>query len=332
MKNKIFVTGSEGFIGSHIVQLLIKKGFFVKALVQYNSFSSWGWLEELNLNEKKRIEVIFGDVRDLGGIKRVTKDCNNIIHLAALISIPYSYHSPRMYLETNITGTLNILEAAKENKIEHLIHASTSEVYGTAQYIPIDEKHPLQGQSPYSATKIAADKLVESYYRSFDLPVTTLRPFNVFGPRQSARAIIPTIISQIMNNQVVKIGSLNPTRDLNYVGDTAEAFVKCINKKNTFGETINIGSGFEISIGDLVVLIANLMKKKIKIIKDKERIRPEKSEVLQLVSSTKKAKDLLNWQSQYKNIDGLAEGLKKTINWFKKSNNLKKFKSSTYNI
>jgi dTDP-glucose 4,6-dehydratase len=206
MKNKIFVTGSEGFIGSHIVQLLIKKGFFVKALVQYNSFSSWGWLEELNLNEKKRIEVIFGDVRDLGGIKRVTKDCNNIIHLAALISIPYSYHSPRMYLETNITGTLNILEAAKENKIEHLIHASTSEVYGTAQYIPIDEKHPLQGQSPYSATKIAADKLVESYYRSFDLPVTTLRPFNVFGPRQSARAIIPTIISQIMNKSVTLYG------------------------------------------------------------------------------------------------------------------------------
>ena len=237
-----------------------------------------------------------------------------------------------MYLETNAIGTLNILEAAKENKIKHTIHTSTSEVYGTAQYIPIDEKHPLQGQSPYSATKIAADKLVESYYRSFDLPVTTLRPFNVYGPRQSARAIIPTVISQIMNNQVVKLGSLDPTRDLNYVGDTAEAFVKCLNKKNTFGETINIGSGFDISIGDLVMLIAKLMKKKIKIVEDKIRIRPEKSEVFQLVSSIEKARDLLSWQSKHKNIDGLALGLKKTINWFKKSKNLEKFKSLGYNI
>ena len=332
MKNKIFVTGSEGFVGSHIVQLLIKKGFFVKALIQYNSFSSWGWLEELNKNEKKKVEIVFGDVRDLSGIKKETKNCDNIIHLAALIGIPYSYHSPRMYLETNAIGTLNILEAAKENKIKHTIHTSTSEVYGTAQYIPIDEKHPLQGQSPYSATKIAADKLVESYCRSFDLPVTTLRPFNVYGPRQSARAIIPTVISQIMNNQVVKLGSLDPTRDLNYVGDTAEAFVKCLNKKNTFGETINIGSGFDISIGDLVMLIAKLMKKKIKIVEDKIRIRPEKSEVFQLVSSTEKARDLLSWQSKHKNIDGLALGLKKTINWFKKSKNLKKFKSFGYNI
>ena len=332
MKKKIFVTGAEGFIGSHVVQLLVKKNFTVKALVQYNSFGSWGWLEELNIHEKKNVEIVMGDIRDSGGLKKMTKDCSKIIHLAALIGIPYSYTSPQMYVETNVSGTLNVLEAAKENNIEHLIHTSTSEVYGTAQYIPINENHPLQGQSPYSATKIAADKLVESYFRSFNLPVTTLRPFNVYGPRQSARAIIPTIISQIMKKNEVKVGSIDPTRDLNYVSDTAMAFFLCLNSKKTFGETINIGTGFDISIGDLIILISKIMKKKIKITHEDIRIRPKNSEVFKLVSSTEKAKKILHWKSKYRNIDGLKKGLKKTIDWFSNTKNIAKYKYNIYNI
>jgi len=330
-KKRILVTGSEGFIGSHLTEKLVKLGHKVKCTVLYNSFNNRGWLETLDKSILNEIEIHFGDIRDFNFVKKSMRNCDAAIHLAALIGIPYSYASPRSYIETNVGGTLNVLDAAKENNIEKLIHTSTSEVYGTAEFIPITEQHPLNAQSPYSASKIAADQLANSYYLSYGTPVVTLRPFNTYGPRQSLRAIIPTIISQIFNNpKTIKLGSLNPTRDFSYISDTVSAFVLALESKKCIGETINIGSGSEISIKKLVDLISKTINKKIIILSDQNRKRPNKSEVNRLCCSNKKAKKILKWKPSYKGNFGLELGIKKTINWFSKSENLKKYKSKNF--
>ena len=292
---KILVTGADGFIGSHLTEMLYAKGYKVKALSQYNSFNNWGWLEQVNC--KNDIEILSGDIRDTNYCKTITKDVEIIFHLAALIAIPFSYVAPDSYIETNIKGTLNICQAAKENEVSRLIHTSTSEVYGTAQYVPIDEKHPLQPQSPYSATKIAADAMAMSFYNSFDLPVTTVRPFNTYGPRQSARAVIPTIITQIASGKKqIKLGDQSPTRDFNYVEDCCRGFVELAESKKTIGETINIGSNTEISIGDTFNLIKELMSSDIILINDEQRKRPKKSEVFRLCCDNKKIKELVGYE------------------------------------
>ena len=333
MKNKVFITGADGFIGSHLVDKFLSKNIKVKALVQYNSFNSYGWLDHLSNRSIRNLEIIFGDIRNYEFIKKSTIDCNTIIHLAALIGIPYSYENPESYLDTNIYGSLNILEATKNNKIKKLIVTSTSEVYGTAKQIPIKESHPLQPQSPYSATKIAADQLCLAYYNSFNIPVTIIRPFNTFGPRQSARAVIPAIIIQALQNKEIKLGLTTPTRDFNFVEDIVNGFYLAFKtKKNINGEVINLGTGFEISIRDIIGLILkNISKKNLKITKDKRRTRPLKSEVHRLIADNTKAKKILNWKPIYRNKKGLEEALIKTINWFSNKENLKKYKSQIYN-
>jgi len=313
-RKTVLVTGAGGFIGSHLIEKLVNLGAKVRAFVRYNSRNDWGLVETLPLNTKEEIEVIMGDLRDSETIKGVMKDVDVVFHLGALIAIPYSYVHPREVVETNIMGTLNILNAAKEYRPEKIIHTSTSEVYGTAQYVPIDEKHPLQGQSPYSASKIGADKLAESFYRSYDLPVNTLRPFNTYGPRQSARAVVPTIITQALAQNKVLLGSLEPTRDLSYVDDIVDGFIKAAESEKSVGEVINIGSGFEISINDLANKIISLIGKKVKIISDPQRIRPPKSEVERLMADNSKAKELLGWEPKV----SLDEGLRKTVDWFSK--------------
>tara|TARA_Y100000590_G_scaffold163199_1_gene187086 strand:+ start:23507 stop:24502 length:996 start_codon:yes stop_codon:yes gene_type:complete len=330
---KIFLTGSEGFIGSHLAEKLIKLGHKVKCTVLYNSFNNYGWLESLERDILNEIEICFGDIRDYSFVRNNMKGCDAAIHLAALIGIPYSYVSPKSYVETNIGGTLNVLEAVKELNIKKLIHTSTSEVYGTAKFIPITEQHPLNGQSPYSASKIAADQLANSYHLSFGTPVVILRPFNTYGPRQSLRAIIPTIISQILkNNKRIKLGSLRPTRDFCYIQDTVSAFISALKSKKCIGETINIGSGSEISIKNLVNLISKITNTKISISSERHRKRPEMSEVSRLCCSNKKAKKFLNWQPFYKGNSGMIHGLSKTINWFSKPENLKKYQSKKFVI
>ena len=328
MKNlTVLITGADGFIGSHLVELLFSKGYEVKALSQYNSFNNWGWLEEVNC--KKQIEVLTGDIRDSHYCKYITKDIDIIFHLAALIAIPYSYVAPDSYVDTNITGTLNICQAAKENGVERVIHTSTSEVYGTAQYVPIDEKHPLQPQSPYSATKIAADAMAMSFYNTFDLPVTIARPFNTYGPRQSARAVIPTIITQIATGKnEIKLGDVSPTRDFNYVEDTCRGFIMLAENDNTIGETINIGSNSEISIADTLQLIKELMSSNVTFIHDEQRQRPEKSEVFRLWCDNTKIEKLIGFHSQ---VD-IRAGLQKTIDWITQPSNLKKYKTEIYNV
>jgi NAD dependent epimerase/dehydratase len=328
LKNKkVLITGSEGFIGSHLTERLIELGANVTAFVQYNSFNNWGWIDTFDKNIKDSINVITGDVREYDNMKRAIKGQDVVFHLAALIAIPYSYLSPMTYVRTNVEGTTNILEACREYEIEKIVHTSTSETYGTALYVPIDEKHPMQGQSPYSASKIAADKMAESFYRSFNLPVTTIRPFNTYGPRQSARAVIPTIISQILAGKTeIKLGSLTPTRDFNYVKDTAEAFIKVAESDKTIGEVINAGSNYEISIGDTVKKIVDIIGKDVKIICDEERIRPEKSEVNRLWADNTKIKELTEWTPQY----SIDDGLKETIQWIK--NNMQYFKTDIYNV
>ena len=324
---KVLVTGADGFIGSHLTEMLVAQGYKVKALSQYNSFNNWGWLESVNC--KKDLEIITGDIRDPHYCKIITKDVDIIFHLAALIAIPFSYVAPDSYVETNIRGTLNICQAAKENRISRLIHTSTSEVYGTAQYVPIDEKHPLQPQSPYSASKIAADAMVMSFYNSFNLPVTIARPFNTYGPRQSARAIIPTIITQIASGKKeIKLGDLSPTRDFNYVEDCCRAFIMLSQSEKTIGETVNIGSNFEISISDTLKLIKELMSSDVVFINDQQRIRPKKSEVYRLWCDNKKINKLVGYKPQI----NIREGLKKTIDWITKSENLKMYKSEIYNV
>jgi len=331
---KILVTGADGFIGSHLVETLLKQGYSVRAFVLYNSFNSLGWLDSLEPSLIKQVEIFSGDIRDPYGVKKACTGCHAILHLAALIGIPYSYHSPETYVDTNIKGTLNILQAAKELELEKVVVTSTSEVYGTAQYIPIDESHPLQAQSPYSATKIAADQLALSFYNSFDLPVCIARPFNTYGPRQSARAVIPTIITQLASGiEDIKLGSLTPTRDFNYVQDTANGMIAMLNADSKItGEVINLGSNFEVSIETLAQTIAKLMKKDVRILADKQRFRPKNSEVERLYAANAKALSLLKWKPEYSGLDGFEKGLMKTIDWFTQSDNLMLYKAENYNI
>ena len=326
---KVLVTGADGFIGSHLTEELIKQGYNVKAFVYYNSFNSWGWIDTFPKEIKNKIEIFAGDIRDPNGVREAMKGCDTVFHLAALIAIPFSYHSPDSYVDTNIKGTLNVLQAARQLNTKRILVTSTSEVYGTAQYVPIDEKHPFQGQSPYSATKIGADRLAESFYRSFDLPVTIVRPFNTYGPRQSARAIIPTIITQLLNGfNKVKLGDLTPTRDLLYVKDTVNGFIEIAKSDKTIGEEINIATQTEISIGELAQKIINIINPNAKIVQDKQRIRPTKSEVKRLFGSNKKIKKLTNWKQKYT----LQKGLEETIEWFYEKENLKQYKSEIYNV
>ncbi len=325
--SKVLVTGSDGFIGSHLVEELVKKGYEVRAFVYYNSFNTWGWLDTMPEDIMKHVEVFAGDVRDPNGVRTAMKGCDAVFHLAALIAIPYSYHSPDAYVDTNIKGTLNILQAARDLGTSRVLVTSTSEVYGTAQYVPIDELHPYQGQSPYSATKIGADRLAESFYRSFDLPVTIVRPFNTFGPRQSARAVIPTIITQLLaGKQEIKLGSLTPTRDFNYVKDTANGFIAMYESDKTIGQEINIATQKEISIGQLAEELIRQINPAAKIVCDEDRLRPEKSEVNRLLGCNKKILELTNWKPQYTFEQGLAE----TIEFLK--NNLDKYKVDIYNV
>lgn len=325
--SKVLVTGSEGFIGSHLTEELVKAGHDVRAFVLYNSFNSWGWLEELSPEIMKHVEVFTGDVRDPNGVKEAMKGMDGVFHLAALIAIPFSYHSPDTYVDTNIKGTLNVLQAARELETQRVLVTSTSEVYGTAQYVPIDEKHPYQGQSPYSATKIGADRLAESFYRSFELPVTIVRPFNTYGPRQSARAVIPTIITQLLSGkEEIKLGSLTPTRDFNYVKDTANGFIEIYKSDKTIGEEINIATQQEISVGQLAEELIRQINPSAKIICDEQRLRPEKSEVNRLLGCNEKIKRLTSWMPKYT----FEEGLSETIAFLR--NHMSQYKSDIYNI
>lgn len=324
---KVLITGAEGFIGSHLTERLLEIGADVTALVQYNCFNNWGWIDTFDKNIKNSIKVVSGDIREYDGIKKIVKGQDVVFHLAALIAIPYSYLSPMAYVKTNIEGTTNVLEACKEYDVKKIVHTSTSETYGTALYVPIDENHPMQGQSPYSASKIGADKIAESFYKSFKLPVATIRPFNTYGPRQSARAVIPTIISQILSGKTeIKLGSLIPTRDFNYVKDIVEAFIKVAESDNTIGEVMNAGSNYEISIGDTVKKIIKLIGKDVQIFCDEERVRPENSEVNRLWADNAKIKKLTGWSPRY----NIEEGLKETILWIR--NNMQYFKTDIYNI
>ncbi|KXG09008.1 dTDP-glucose 4,6-dehydratase [Anoxybacillus sp. P3H1B] len=330
---KILVTGADGFIGSHLTEELVRQGYDVKAFVYYNSFNSWGWLDTSPESIKKELEVFAGDIRDPHGVKEAMKGCDVVLHLASLIAIPYSYHSPDTYIDTNIKGTLNVLQAARELDIQKVVHTSTSEVYGTAQYVPIDENHPLQGQSPYSASKIGADQMAIAFYRSFETPVAIIRPFNTYGPRQSARAVIPTIITQLASGKrKIKLGSLHPTRDFNYVKDTVNGFISVMKHDQSIGEVINIGSNFEVPIGETAQLIAEIMGVDIEIETDDARIRPEKSEVERLWADNSKAKTLLGWEPKYGGKEGFKRGLKETIEWFTDERNLSQYKADVYNI
>lgn len=326
---KILVTGADGFIGSHLVERLLEEGCSVKAFCYYNSFNSWGWLDSFSKQTLSKIEIFTGDIRDPNGVRTSMQGVDVVFHLAALIAIPFSYHSPDSYIETNIKGTLNIVQAAKDLNVERVLVTSTSEVYGTAQYIPIDEKHPRQPQSPYSASKIGADCIAESFYRSFDLPLTIVRPFNTFGPRQSARAVIPTIITQLLNGQTqVKLGDTTPTRDLVYVKDTANGFIEIAKSDKLIGHDCNIATQSETSVGDLAAELISQINSEAKIVTDTQRLRPEKSEVFRLYGSNAKIKSFTNWQQKYDLKTGLAE----TIAWFSKKENLKHYKSGIYNL
>jgi NAD dependent epimerase/dehydratase len=329
----ILITGADGFIGSHLTEALVRQGFKVRAFTYYNSFNSWGWLDQCSEDVKGQFEVFPGDIRDPHGVREAMKSCDAVMHLAALIGIPFSYHSPDTYVDTNIKGTLNVLQAARDLGVSRIIHTSTSEVYGTARFVPITERHPLQGQSPYSASKIGADQLAYSFHTSFDLPVVTVRPFNTYGPRQSARAVIPTIITQIANGErSIKLGAITPTRDFSYVRDTVAGFIAALKTENGLGEVINIGSNFEISIGDTAQLIAECMRISIELVSDEERMRPANSEVERLWADNSKAKDFFGWQPTYGGLEGFKRGLAETINWFTQSENLRSYKSEIYNL
>ena len=331
--SKILITGSDGFIGSHLTEALVRAGHSVRAFVMYNSFNSWGWLDQSPKDIRDNLDVFAGDIRDPHGVKTAMKGCDTVLHLAALIAIPYSYHSPDTYIDTNIKGTLNVLQAARELGVKRIVHTSTSEVYGSARFVPITENHPLQGQSPYSATKIAADQLAYSFYASFGLPVTIARPFNTYGPRQSARAVIPTIITQIANGKKqIKLGAVSPTRDFNFVHDTVAGFIAAMKSDKGLGEVINFGSNFEISIGDTAQLIAEAMNCKIEIITDEARLRPENSEVERLWADNSKAKTLFGWQPNYGGRDGFKRGIAETAQWFARPENLRGYKADIYNL
>lgn len=327
MGERLLVTGADGFIGSHLIELLVEKGYQVRAFTFYNSFNTWGWLDTLPSNIMDNVEVFTGDIRDPNGVREAVKGCGAVFHLAALIAIPFSYHSPDSYVDTNIKGTLNVLQAARDLEIGRVLVTSTSEVYGTAQYVPIDEKHPFQGQSPYSATKIGADRLAEAFYRSFALPVTIVRPFNTYGPRQSARAVIPTIITQLLAGKTeIKLGSLTPTRDFNYVKDTANGFYKIYQSDKTIGEEINIATQQEVSIGDLAKELIRQIKPDAQIVCDAQRLRPEHSEVNRLLGCNRKIMQMTDWRPQYT----LAQGLTETISFLQA--NLQKYKVDIYSI
>ena len=324
---KVLVTGADGFIGSHLTEILVEKGYDVRALSLYNSFNYWGWLEDVDCI--KKIEVVNGDIRDPFFCKKITKDIDIVFHLAALIAIPYSYVAPNSYVETNVNGTLNICQAAMENGCKKILHTSTSEVYGTAMYVPIDEKHPKQAQSPYSASKIGADAMAMSYFNAFNLPVTIVRPFNTYGPRQSARAVIPTIISQIASGKKqIKLGDVTPTRDFNYVKDTCNGFIAIAEAEKTAGQEINISSNYEISVGDTLNLIKRIMNSDVEFLVEEQRIRPEKSEVFRLWGDNSKLMKLTDFKPTY----NIEKGLTETIDWFVKPENLKKYKTDIYNV
>jgi len=330
---KVLVTGADGFIGSHLTEALVRCGYQVRAFVHYNSFNSWGWLDQCALDVKGQFEVFAGDVRDPHGVRTAMQGCDAVLHLAALIAIPYSYHSPDTYVDTNIKGTLNIVQAARELALSKVIHTSTSEVYGTARFVPITEEHPLQGQSPYSASKIGADQIALSFHAAFGTPVMVIRPFNTYGPRQSARAVIPTVITQIGNGKrELKLGALHPTRDFNFVADTVGGFLAALKAERGVGEVINLGSNYEISIGDTVRTIAEIMGVEFQVITDEQRLRPEKSEVDRLWASNAKAGELLDWRPAYAGLDGFRRGLTETVEWFSLRENLGMYKADIYNL
>ncbi len=333
MRKKLLVTGADGFIGSHLTEKLVRSGYDVRAFVYYNSFNSWGWLDDAPLDIRDSLDVFAGDIRDPHGVRKAMNGCDAVLHLAALIAIPYSYHSPDTYVDTNIKGTLNVLQAARELGIARVVHASTSEVYGTARFVPISEEHPLQGQSPYSASKIGADQMAMAFYASFNTQVVTVRPFNTYGPRQSTRAVIPAIITQIAaGNRTIKLGSLHPTRDFNYVADTINGFIAALEAEGVVGQVINIGSNFEISIGVTARLIAQVMGVEIAIETEDLRVRPEKSEVERLWADNSKARDLLGWSPAYGGRDGFARGLSETVSWFMNPVNMRRYKTGAYTL
>jgi NAD dependent epimerase/dehydratase len=332
-KSTILVTGADGFIGSHLTEALIRQGFKVRAFVLYNSNNSWGWLDHCENDVKGQFEVFSGDIRDPHGVREAMKGCDAVLHLAALIAIPYSYHSPDTYVDTNVKGTLNILQAARLLGVKRIVLTSTSEVYGSARFVPITEEHPLQGQSPYAATKIAADQLAYSFFASFDLPVVIARPFNTYGPRQSARAVIPTIITQIASGRrQINLGAVLPTRDFNFVQDTVAGFIAVLNSDLGLGEVVNFGSNFEISIGDTALLIAEAMNAEIEIITDEARMRPDNSEVERLWADNTKARLLFGWHPSYGGREGFKRGLAETVEWFAQPDNLRRFKADVYNV
>ena len=333
MTGKILVTGADGFIGSHLTEALIRSGREVRAFVYYNSFNHWGWLDHSPRDIRQQLDVFAGDIRDPHGVKTAMRGCDTVMHLAALIAIPYSYHSPDSYVETNIRGTLNVLQAARELEVHKVVHTSTSEVYGTARSVPINEEHPLQGQSPYAATKIGADQLALSFQRAFGTPVTVIRPFNTYGPRQSARAIIPTIISQLASGKRrIKLGALHPTRDFSFIDDTVQGFIAIAQAAGAVGQVVNLGTNFEISIRDLAQLIAEVMGKAIDIETEAVRLRPEQSEVERLCADNTRARELLGWKPDYAGRDGLRRGLAATCAWFQDPRNLAVYKADIYNL
>lgn len=327
------MTGADGFIGSHLVEHLVRLGHDVRAFVLYNSFNSWGWLDFCAPDAVGQFEVFAGDIRDPYGVRAAIQDCDVVLHLAALIGIPYSYHSPDTYVDTNIKGTLNVLQAGRDLGVDQIIHTSTSEVYGTAQHVPITELHPIEGQSPYSASKIGADQMALAFHRSFDTPVTIIRPFNTYGPRQSARAVIPTVITQLaVGGGSIRLGSVHPTRDFSFVNDTVNGFVSAIEIERSFGEVVNLGSGFEVSIETTVQMIEEIMGVTTNVQTHKDRVRPILSEVDRLWADTSKAKEILGWQPVYGGLDGFRRGLEETIEWFREPKNLARYKSDVYNV
>lgn len=332
-RKRILVTGADGFIGSHLTEELVRRGHDVRAFVYYNSFSSWGWLDRSPLEIRRELDVFAGDVRDPFGVRQAMTGCDVVLHLAALIAIPYSYHSPQSYVDTNVTGTLNVVQAARDLGVEKVVHTSTSEVYGTARSVPIDEEHPLQGQSPYSASKIGADQIALSYHMSFETPVAVIRPFNTYGPRQSARAVIPTIITQIAaGERRIRLGALHPTRDFSFVADTVEGFIAVAGADACTGTVTNVGSGFEVSVGDTARLIAEVMGVEIELTADDERLRPENSEVERLYAGIDKAARLTGWSPEYGGLEGFRRGLAETAAWFADPGNLASYKTDRYNI
>lgn len=331
--SKVLVTGADGFIGSHLTEALVRAGHEVRAFVLYNSFNSWGWLDRCAPDVKGKFEIFAGDVRDAHGVRTAMDGCDAVLHLAALIAIPYSYHSPDTYVDTNIKGTLNVVQAARDLGVARVVHTSTSEVYGTARFVPITEEHPLQGQSPYSATKIGADQIALSFHKSFGTPVTVLRPFNTYGPRQSARAIIPTIITQIASGKRrIRLGATHPTRDFNYVSDTVAGFIAALGTDAAVGEVVNLGSNFEISVGDTARAIASVMQAQIEIETDQQRLRPALSEVERLWAANEKAASLLQWRPAYGHLEGFRRGLAQTVDWFGDPQNLAAYKADIYNL